>query len=217
MTLPFVAVCNASAVCGSSSSATIIRFGLVLTAFTASTVETTVASPAESASRMMTDLAFEMLARLRSSGFVGSPVRVITFSLPNPSARDSISSSMNSRSWVEKITTVALRTFELATASSLRMGNTRFDHPRIRVWPLSMTGLLPLRRRVNARLIAPTMKPVTLPATVMVMAQLSNPTRRSAQLASVPRPVRPANEDQKVSKVHGASGAVSGNSKNGNA
>ena len=133
MTRPSVAVSRASAVCGSSTSAMMRVFGFELTDLTARTVETIVASPASSSSKMMIDFAPEMFARLRSPGLVGSPVRVITFSLPRPSARDSISSSMNSRVLSLKITTSGLRTFSLAIASSFKIGKTRFDHPRMSV------------------------------------------------------------------------------------
>ena len=155
-TWPWVATEIASAVSRSSSSATIFRFGLEFTALTASTVETTLASPVSSASKMITDLAFEMLVRFRSIGLEGSPLRVTIFSLPRFSVRDSISSSMNSRSCGAKMTTTGLRTFSFAIASSCRIGKIRLDQPKIRVWFASTIGLRPLRRRAKVRWIAPT-------------------------------------------------------------
>ena len=99
----------------------------------------------------MTDFAPEMLVRLRSIGLVGSPVLVTMRSLPRFSVLDSISSSIASRSRVEKITTSGLRTFWLAIASSSRIGKTRLDQPKIRVWPVSMIGLRPLRNLAKVR------------------------------------------------------------------
>ena len=111
----------------------ILVFGFAFTDFTARTVETIVASPASSASKMMIDFALETLARFRSSGLVGSPVRVITFNLPTFGTRDLISESIKALVVGEKITTLGFRTFWLAIASSERMGKTRLDQPRMRV------------------------------------------------------------------------------------
>ena len=106
---------------------------LEFTDFTASTVETMLASPDSSASKMMIDLALETLARFRSSGLVTSPVLVMTFSFPRFATLERISASMTALAVGAKITTLGLRTFSLAIASSERIGKTRFDQPRIRV------------------------------------------------------------------------------------
>ncbi len=106
---------------------------VAFTAFTASTVETIVESPVSSASRMMMDFAVETFARFRSSGFVVSPVRVITFSLPKFGTRERISASITALAVGAKITTRGLRTFSLAIASSERIGKTLLDQPRMRV------------------------------------------------------------------------------------
>ena len=91
------------------------------------------ASPDSSASKMMMDFALETLARFRSSGFVGSPVRVMTLSFPRFGTLDLISESIRALEAVAKITTRGLRTFSFAIASSERIGKTRLDQPRIRV------------------------------------------------------------------------------------
>ena len=163
ITRPFVADCNASAVCGSSTSAMMRVFGLALRDFTDSTVETITASPLSSSSRMMIDLAPATFARARSAGLLTSPVLVMTLSLPKFSARVAISESIFSRATAEKMTTFGLRWFSPAIASSLRIGKTRFDQPRIRVWFDSMTALLPAFSRATARVIAAEMKPITAP------------------------------------------------------
>ena len=92
------------------------------TALIASTALTTFASPASSLSKTMIDLALAMLVLFRSAGLVTSPVLVTTFSFPKSLALASISPSMKSRVWLEKITTFAFFTFELATASSFKIG-----------------------------------------------------------------------------------------------
>ena len=142
-TCPFVAAVSACAVSASSTSATIEICGLLIAALTASTVDTTVASPESSASRMMTDFAAPRFARARSLGFVGSPLRVTILSLPRLLVRERIWSSISTRSLLAKITTDAPRMFEFAIASSLMMGKMRFDQPRMSVWFLLMTALLP--------------------------------------------------------------------------
>ena len=143
ITWPFVALVTALAMLGSSSSAIMRRSGFELTALIARTVETTLASPEASASRIMIDFAPETFTRFRSAGFVGSPVRVMTFIFPIAPTRDSMSFSIASLASVEKMTTLGLRTFALAIASSFSMGKSRLDQPRISVCPDSMTGPLP--------------------------------------------------------------------------
>ena len=171
ITRPLVADSSASAVCGSSTSAMILVFGFAFSDLTERTVETITASPLSSESRMMIDFAPATFARARSAGLLTSPVRVITLSLPRFSARVAISESIFSRATSEKITTFGLRWFSPAIASSLRIGNTRFDHPRIRVWSDSITALLPAFRRATARVMAAEMKPITAPLIATPMPQ----------------------------------------------
>ena len=166
-----VEVVIASAVLASSSSAIILVAGFAFTALTASTVDTTVASPVSSASRIIIDLALETLARFRSSGFVMSPVRVITFSFPRLGTLETISASITARAVPAKITTRGFRIFWLAIASSARIGKTRFDQPRISVWPDSITALFPSLRRATARVMAAEIKPITAPEIAIPIAQ----------------------------------------------
>ena len=83
------------------------------------------------------------------------------------------------------------------------------------MWLLSTTGLLPLRRRSKVLVIAPTIKPVTLPPRATVQAQVRKPRIRSAQVASPPLPNNVAKDPQKVSKLNSI--AVSGRVMNGRA
>ena len=154
-----------------------------MAAFTARTVETTVASPESSASRMMTDFAAPRFARVRSLGFVGSPFRVTILSFPRSPARERISSSMAIRSTFAKMTTDARRMLVFATASSLRIGKMRFDQPRMSVWFVLMTALLPAFRFSTTPRMAVAAKPMMIASTAVLATQPSRLDSRSAQVS----------------------------------
>ena len=98
-----------------------------------------------SPARMITERAPEGLTSSRSPMVIGSPLRTITRVFPVLPTLARIASSNSTLSPVARITMADFLRERLASVISLISENTREFQPRIRVWSVSKTRLLPLR------------------------------------------------------------------------
>ncbi len=168
---------------------------------------TTPASPSSSPT-MMTDRAPAIAARSRSSGSEGFPLRHTTRVVRRSGTAALIASSITLLSARARMTIEARFSLSLATASSLTMGATRGDQPRIIVWPDSSTRLRPSRSSSTFWSTPLARRPISEPPSRMPVTVTARPNTlvghpwSSAAPGSTVRSTDCQNASTKLSPVH---------------
>ena len=115
---------------------------------------------ASSPARMITERAPKGFTNCRSASVIGSPLRTITLVLGVLPTRSRMASSNSTLSPVARITIADRLRERFASVISLISENTLEFQPRIRVWSVSRTRLLPLRRSSTLLSKAPETIPI---------------------------------------------------------